>query len=63
MVTLLSFMGEWAVAAVVVSVVVGLVGLGAAKLDIKEKPWKYRNWLDADEAREKAKRQSPTPNS
>ena len=63
MVTLLSFMGEWAVAAVVVSVVVGLVGLGAASLDIKEKPWKYRDWLDADKAKGKAKRQSPTPNS
>lgn len=37
---------------------VGFVGCEALKLDIKEKPWKYREWLDADEAKKKAKEQS-----
>lgn len=28
----------------------GFVGCEALKLDIREKPWKYREWLDADGA-------------
>ena len=37
---------------------VGFVGCEALNLDIREKPWKYREWLDADEAKKKAKEQS-----
>lgn len=67
MVLLLSFIGEWILAAAIVSVVVGLVGWGAVKCDMEENPWKYRDWLDADEAKKKAKQaghdsQLPTDN-
>lgn len=55
MVLLLSFFGEWVVAAVIVAVAVGFVGLLSVSSDIEEKPWKYRDWLDADEARKKAR--------
>lgn len=53
MVMLLSFLGEWVLAGVVFSVVVGLVGWGVTKSDIEENPSKYRDWLDADEAKKK----------
>lgn len=55
MVLLLSFWGEWFLAIAIVSVITGFVALGALNQDIKENPWKYREWLDADEAKKKEK--------
>ena len=55
MVLLLSFIGEWILAAAIVSVITGFIAWGAVKLDMEENPWKYREWLDADEAKKKAK--------
>ena len=55
MVLLLSFWGEWFLAIAIVSVISGSVALGALNQDIKENPWKHREWLDANEAKKKTK--------
>ncbi len=55
MILLLSFWGEWILAIAIVSVISGFIAWGAVKSDIKENPWKYREWLDADETKKKAK--------
>lgn len=55
MILLLSYQGEWLLAAAIFCVISGLVALGTLNADMKERPWKYKQFLDADEARKKAK--------
>lgn len=58
MILLLSFRGEILVSILVVSLITGLVAGGALSADIKENPKKYKKYLDADEAKRKAKEEA-----
>lgn len=52
-----SYGDECVIAALIVAVIVGLVFRAAVKQDMEEKPWKYREWIDADGAKKKAKQE------
>lgn len=62
MILLLSYQGEWLLAAAIVCVISGFIALGTLNEDMKEHPWKYKKFLDADEAKKKAKEQAKEQN-
>ena len=53
MVLLLSDTAAWWIAIGVVTVIGGLIGLITLNGDMKEHPNRYREWLEADENKEK----------
>lgn len=54
MILLLSNVAANWITIAVVSVISGLLALGALNADLKDRPWKYRDWIDADEAKKKS---------
>ena len=63
MVLLLSYEWSWFIAIMIVAGVVGAL-LGSAGFDdMKEHPWKYKQTLEANKAKQKAKEQTKEQNN
>ena len=58
MLLLLSDAASFWIAFLIFLVCYMLISWSALSDDIKDHPWKYREWLEADEAKKKAKEQS-----